>query len=101
MREVSCRALDPFFQAVDRRGVARSELGRDVGYALAHLEDRHERIDWEAFRRFMANVRRFFDVNALTEIGAVGLKQPGFRSFALIGRTLFSASGFYRWMLTS
>jgi signal transduction histidine kinase len=101
VREVSCRALDPFFQAADRAGISRDELARGVGYPRSLLEDRHERIDWDAFRRFMANVRGFFDEQALTEIGAVGLKQPGFRSFALIGRTLFSASGFYRWMLTS
>lgn len=101
VREVSCRALDPFFQAVDRARIPRAELAAGLTYDLAHLTNKHERIDWDAFRQFMSNVRRFFDRPAITEIGAVGVKSPGFRSFALIGRTLFSADGFYRWALTS
>jgi signal transduction histidine kinase len=101
VNEVSCRALDPFFQAVDRRGIERSRLVDGLTYELRFLQDRHERIDWDAFRQFMANVRKIFTTEELVEIGAVGLKSPGFKSFALIGRTLFSASGFYRWMLTS
>ena len=74
MREVSCRALDPFLQAADRRHVARQELARDVGYELSVLEDKHERIDWDAFRRFMTNVSRFFDEDQFVEIGSVGLE---------------------------
>ena len=101
MREVSCRAVEPFLQAADRRGIARTDLTRGVGYALSHLEDRHERIDWDAFRRFMANVRSHFDERALTQIGADGVRSSGARAFSLIGRTLFSAGGFYRWLLTS
>ncbi|HTL37124.1 MAG TPA: HAMP domain-containing sensor histidine kinase, partial [Kofleriaceae bacterium] len=101
MNEVSCRALDPFFQAVDRRGIERQRLTEGLEYKLEFLEDRHERIHWDAFRQFMTNVRAIFSTEELVEIGSVGLKSPGFKSFALIGRTLFSASGFYRWMLTS
>ena len=101
MREVSCRAVEPFLHAADRRGIPRARLVEDVGYSRLHLENRHERIDWDAFRRFIVNVRQYFDEAALIEIGADGLRSTAFRSFALIGRVMFSASGFYRWMLTS
>jgi signal transduction histidine kinase len=101
VREVSCRALEPFFKAVDRRGIPRSALVLGTGFGLNHLQNVHERVEWDAFRAFMSNVRTHFDEAALREIGAVGLHTAGFRSFALIGRTLFSPSGFYRWMLTS
>ncbi len=101
MREVSCRAIDPFFRAVDRKGVPRARLAEGSGYSLPHLQDRHERVEWDTFRAVMANVRAIFDEAEVREIGAVGLRDPGFRSFALIGRTLFSPAGFYRWMLSS
>jgi signal transduction histidine kinase len=101
VREVSCRAVEPFFRAADERRIRRSELVAGLVYSQKHLENRHEYIEWDAFRRFMANVRRFFSEADLVEIGARGLDSPGFRSFALIGRTLMSPSGFYRWMLTS
>jgi signal transduction histidine kinase len=102
VREVSCRALDPFLRAADKAGVPRSRLAEGVGYPLRHLTDVHEYIEWDAFRAFMANARRQWNDEALTRIGSDGLKEgAGFRAFALIGRTLASPSGFYRWLLSS
>ena len=102
MREVSCRAIDPFLQAADRHGVPREKLAEGLSYSLAHLENRHEYVEWDTFRAFMANACRFWDDQTLTRIGAEGLREgAGFRSFALIGRTLASPSGFYRWLLAS
>ncbi len=102
MREVSCRAVEPFLRAADRHHIHRQRLADEVGYSLRHLENVHEYVDWDAFRRFMRNARGYWDDQALTRIGAEGLTEgSGFRAFALIGRTLASPSGFYRWLLSS
>jgi signal transduction histidine kinase len=98
VKEVSCRALDPYFRAFDQRGIPRAQLISGIPYPLAHLQNKNERIDWDAFRRIMANARRFFSDADFVEVGAVGLHAPLVRSFVVIGRALFSPAGFYRWV---
>jgi signal transduction histidine kinase len=102
VREVSCRAVEPFLRAADRQQIAAARLVERVGYDLTHLTNSHEYIEWDAFRKFMQNAHAFWDDEALRRIGAQGLTEGvGVRAFALIGRTLASPGGFYRWLLSS
>jgi len=99
VKEVMCRALDPYFRAADRRGIPRSQLIVGVPYPLAYLQSKNERVEWDVFRQIMANTRRYFTHDDdFVEIGAVGLHAPLVRSFVVIGRSMFSPAGFYRWV---
>ena len=55
MREVSCRALDVFFAAWKKRGLPAETLAKGTPYNVAHLRNKHERIEWESFRRILQN----------------------------------------------
>ncbi len=101
MKEVSCKAIDPFMRAADRCGIPRVALAADTGYTLVQLERKDERIEWQAFRRFMANVSRHFTDDQIIEIGAEGLRSPTVRSIMIVGRVLLSAPGFYRWVVSA
>jgi signal transduction histidine kinase len=101
VKEVGCRALEPFLLAADQRRLPRSELARNVGHSLRDLENVRERIDWEAFRTFMTNVATHFSDDEIRHIGAVGLQVPSVKWFMMVGRTALSASGFYRWVISS
>ncbi len=101
MREVSCKVFDPFFRAADARGLPRAALLAGVGYSLSHLTDRNERVEWDAYRRFMVNVAARFTDDEIVRIGSDGLASPLVRSILVVGRVLLSAPGFYRWVVSA
>jgi hypothetical protein len=57
VKEVACKVLDVFFREIRRKGLSEEVLLAGVPATAAHLRDRHERIDWAVFLRFMENVR--------------------------------------------
>ena len=68
---------------------------------MRHLEDKHERIDYESFQQIMGNARAWFSDDDIVAIGAEGIGSPLVKSFITIGRMLMTPVGFYRWMLSA
>ena len=98
MSDVSCRALDVFFKEAKRRGVSEDTLLKDVPYSLKHLRNKHERIDWLSFSKFMTNVGRFLSNDELADLGGRVIRNPLFIPLAAVARFLFDARDFYRFL---
>jgi len=101
VKEVSCKALDPFFGELRRRGVREDLLVRGMPYSVAQLRNKHERIDWEVFRQVMTNAAEVLRPEDFVELGSSGLRSPFVRAFVVIGRLLFTPRDFYRWVANS
>ncbi len=98
MREVSCKVLDLFFVRLAKMNLRPDLLVEGTGLSLAHLKNKHERIDWAVFARIMRNAGKVWTPDQLVELGADFFRTPYMRPFALIARLLFSATDFYRWL---
>ena len=98
MKEVACKTLDIFFRHLKRKGLPLEVLAEGTGYTVAQLRDKHEWMDWSAFRRFMANASKVWSDEELVEIGRSVFAQPYLRPFSVIARLLFTATEFYRWV---
>lgn len=98
MKEVSCRVLELNFAALDEKQLPVQRLVEGVGYSLAHLRNRHERIDWDAYRRIMQNVESIWTREEIIELGGRWVDAPIFRWVQLITGTLFTPRQFYKWL---
>jgi signal transduction histidine kinase len=98
LKEVSCRTLQMFFRQLRVDNVPEARLLAGVPYSSEHLKDRHERIDWSAFTRFMENAGALWTEDQLIEIGAGLFRNPFLLPMKLIGRLLFTAKDFYTWV---
>ena len=98
MKEVSCRALDVFVRALRAKRIDPALLAQGTGYDLAHLCNKHERVEWETWERIVANVRPHVDDRELEVMGAAFLSSPLLRSISVFARLLFSPRDFYNWV---
>ncbi|MCC6749084.1 MAG: response regulator [Deltaproteobacteria bacterium] len=96
-REVSARALSPFFEAARRKGLDPERLANGTGYDLAQLRSLNQRISWAAFARLMANLGEVFNDEELVELGSSLLDSPYLRVLVVPARLLFSLADTYRW----
>jgi signal transduction histidine kinase/DNA-binding response OmpR family regulator len=100
VNEISCRVLDAFFIALREQGISFQSLVDGVPYTIEHLRNKGERIDWDAFVRFLANASTIWNERELLWMGGRFLRSPFIRPLALVARTLFSAKDYYRWAYT-
>jgi signal transduction histidine kinase len=101
MKEVSCRILEMFFRELKRKGLPDALLVEGVGYSLAHVQNKQERIDWSAFGRLMENAQRIWTDDELVAIGGAWIDSPFLRHTRLIAGALFSSSQLYGWFDTT
>src|SRR5262249_23161967 len=69
-----------------------------IPYSVAHLRNKHERIEWPVFVQFMDNASRIWTEEELIGLGGAFIESPFFRMFAVVGRLLFTPLDFYRWL---
>jgi signal transduction histidine kinase len=97
LKEVACKAIGVFFRRAERDKVPLDRLLVGVDYSLEHLRNNHERIDWDAFVRFLDNASSIWKDEELERMGGAFVESPFFRPFAVIARLLFSPIDFYRY----
>ena len=100
MKEVSCRILEMFFRELDKKGLSAAALVEGVGYPVEHFRDKHERIEWSAFVRFMQNAERIWTSEEIVSMGGAWIDSPFLRHIRLIAGALFTPKQFYEWMAT-
>ena len=98
MREVSCRVLDVVFQQLKKQGLPPETLSEGVGVSLAHLRNKHERIDWAEHNRVMENVRRVWADEEIVRIGGSWIESPFVRHTRLIFGAVLTPRDFYKWI---
>ena len=96
-REVSCRALGITFQELQRRGQPLEIVLDGVPYSLEYLRDKHNRIDWESYRRLSANLGQLLNDEELVALGGAFMRSPWAKPIALVGQLFYTAHEFYRW----
>ncbi|HWE31512.1 MAG TPA: hypothetical protein VHB97_26105, partial [Polyangia bacterium] len=101
MKEVSCSVTAPLIREFRKQGLPAADLAVGSGYSLAYLENKHERIEWRAFLRIIANARGHWNDEHFKEYGASFLKSPIIRSFTIVARLLFTVREFYLWIANS
>ena len=98
MTEVACKAIGVLLKALERRGESLEALAEQAGYPLAHLYNKHERIDWRAYLVLTRRAEQVFSDEDMERIGENILRSPLLAPLTLIGRLLFTAKDFYRWI---
>jgi signal transduction histidine kinase len=98
MREVSCRVLEVHFRELEKKGLPPSTWVGNVPYSLAHLRNKHERIDWATFVRLMANLRTIWTEDQIVAQGGAWIDSPFLRHTKLVVGALFTPKQFYRWL---
>ncbi len=98
MKEASCKALDVFFWQLSKKGLPPEVLVEGTGYSVQHLRNKNERIEWEAFLRFMRNAGRVWSNEELVEVGKAFFDSQYIRPVAVVARLLSSATDVYRWI---
>jgi len=98
MKEVSCSVTAPLIKEFRRQKLPAPELAEGTGYGLEHLENKHERIEWRAFLRLVANARAHWNDEDFQAYGASFLRSPIIRSFTVFARLLFTVREFYQWI---
>ena len=97
MKEVACKAIGVFIRRAERDKISLDRLLAGVGYPLAHLKNKNERIEWESFAQFLDNADDIWGDAELGRIGTAFVESPFFRPFAVVARLLFSPLDFYRY----
>jgi signal transduction histidine kinase len=100
MKEVSCRVFDIIFRDLRKKKISPQILVEGTSYDVAHLRNKHERIEWSAYVRIMRNVERIYTMEELRGVGGAFFSNPLVRPFTLVGRLLFNARDFYLWVTT-
>ncbi|MCP4449765.1 MAG: response regulator [Myxococcales bacterium] len=98
MKEVSCKAFEPFERAVAGGQVPEAELLRDIAFSIVTLRDRHERIDWSSYCQLARNARRYLSLEDFETLGGTFASSTGFRIGLLVARLLFRPARFLRLM---
>lgn len=99
MKEVSCRVLEMPFRELARRGIRPERLAEGTPYTVAHLQDKHERIDWAEYRKILEdNVRRIFSEEEIVAMGGAWIDSPIFRHTRLIVGAFVRPRHFYEWL---
>jgi signal transduction histidine kinase len=98
MNEVSCRIFEIFERPLATKGVAFDAVLAGTSLTLTRLHDKKERIDWQEFVTVMRNLRPHFSDEEYRSIGHSYMKSPPLRFMFVVGRLLFTAMDFYRWM---
>ncbi|HEY8207937.1 MAG TPA: hypothetical protein VIG99_10685, partial [Myxococcaceae bacterium] len=98
MNEVSCRATDVMFRALERKQIPPERLTVGTGYGVLHMRNKNQRMDWDAFVRFMTNAGQIWTPDELSDLGEEFLVSPYIKPFTYVARMLFDAVGFYRWV---
>ena len=80
MKEVSVRALEIQFRAAKKQGIPPRVLIEGTGYDLAHYQNKHERIEWTAFCKFMSNCSKVWTDDDMIGIGGDFATSPVLRS---------------------
>jgi len=97
LNEVSCNNLSVLFKALKGSSHPDEFLARGTGYELAHLKNKHERIDWDAFVTMMKNASEIWTNDELAAIGRDFVESPFLRSIRLVARLLFTPLELYRY----
>jgi hypothetical protein len=99
-KEVSCKVIDVFFRELGKKGLSPERLASNTGLSVAQLRNKHERIDWDVFLKFMRNVGGVWSADELVALGSSFFDAPYIRPFSVIARLLFSAPDFYQWVFS-
>ena len=70
-KEVSCKILPPLFYALGKKELNPSLILKDIPYSLAHLKNKHERIEWAVYCKIICNCRAYFTQSEFENIGAI------------------------------
>jgi signal transduction histidine kinase len=101
MKEVACSVTAPLIKEFRKQGLPAAALAEGTGYGIAHLENKHERIEWRSFLQLVANARRHWGDDDFKAYGASFMKSPIIRSFTVVARLLFTVREFYLWISSS
>lgn len=98
MNEVSCRAFETFFHALEVRGIPRERLVEGLPVRLSDLEDPGARVDWDLHVVLLERLAKLCGgEEALEEIGAGALDAAPLRAVRALSFFFASARHLY-WM---
>jgi signal transduction histidine kinase len=98
MNEVSCKIFEIFEKPLVSKGIPVDVMVSGTSLTLDKLRDKRARVDWEDFVAVMRNLRPHFSDSEYREIGRSYMRSPSLRFAFVVGRLLFTAMDFYRWL---
>ncbi|MCB9421777.1 MAG: response regulator [Ardenticatenaceae bacterium] len=95
-QEVSCRALDIYFKALEKENLPYETLTAGMTYPLEYIRNKNNRIDWNEFCIFLENSAKIWNDEEFTTISESLLDSPWVKPFVIIAQFLFSLKDIYR-----
>jgi len=89
-KEVSCRCLVTILEAIEKKNLKKESYLKGIPYNLDYLKNKHERIEWSVYCRFIDNVRPNFTEDEFIEMGRSWADNSAARVTSLIPRLLFT-----------
>ncbi len=90
MSEVSCRALQLYFEGLTLAGLPRAALAEGSPYALAELEDVRRRIPWDDYADLAERFGALVDDWVIDALGRQYAVMPAFRHIVHVSALLVS-----------
>ncbi len=97
MNEVSCRAITPYLDALDARGIPRDRLVTGLDVTLSHVARPANRIDWDVFVAICARLEALVgSEHDLVEVTSKLYQVPGYEAVAAAVSLVASPLAVYR-----
>ena len=98
MQEVSCGALTAVLKAAKKQKVDPEVLTAGLDYDLGYLRNTKNRIEWEAFCRFLTNARAAWSLDQMSDLGGAFMRSPFWSYVGVFARLLFNARDLFDWI---
>lgn len=80
------------------RKIDASVLVEGTPYTAKHLQNKDERVEWDALLQIMENGRKVWSRDQLLRLGERSTEGPLVQFIGVVARIRFSVAGFYQWV---
>jgi len=98
VQHVSCRALGVVLKAASRNNVPEATITEGTPYALAHLRNAKNRIEWDVFVRVLSNLRHVWTLEEMSDLNEAFMRSPFFSYVGVVARLLFTSRDLFDWI---
>ncbi|RPI71073.1 MAG: hypothetical protein EHM47_10985, partial [Ignavibacteriales bacterium] len=95
-KEVSCKALELLFHAVNQKQLDAKILLAGIPYDIGYLKNKHERVEWFIWCRMTSNLRPYFSSIEFEEMGRSFVSRGSYWEGILWAFFLFTSNRFSR-----
>jgi hypothetical protein len=100
-KEVSCKALELFFHALETKNLNEAILLEGLPYEINYLKNKRERVEWWVYCKMVSNLKPYCSPLDFEEMGSSFVKRGSYFEGLLWAFFLFTSSKFSRFLVKS